>query len=58
MNKKDRTKLIREVAYKIIDDFKNEIKEWTDEEMEFKFDGGIEGVKYLLAELKEKGFIY
>ena len=58
MNKKVRTKLIRDVARKIIKDFKTEIEEWTDEEMEFKFKGGIEGVKYLLAELKENGLIY
>ena len=58
MNKKVRTKLIRDVSRKIIKDFKTEVKEWTDEEMEFKFKGGIEGVKYLLAELKESGLIY
>jgi len=58
MNKKDRTKSIRDISRKLIKDFKNEVNEWTDEEMEFKFKGGIEGIKYLLAELKEKGFIY
>ena len=57
LTKKELTKIIRQSAREQISIFKNEIKEWTDEEMEFKFKGGIEGIKMFLINLKKSGII-
>lgn len=57
MTKKELTKIIRKNASDQIKIYQGEIKEWSDEEMEFKFKGAIQGIREFLINLKILGVI-
>jgi len=57
MNKKELTKAIRKSAREQIKIYEEEVREWSDWEMKLRFNGGIQGIKEFLINLKKIGII-
>ena len=52
MTKKELTRIIKQNAKEQIAIYQDEIKAWSDEEMQFKYQGGIEGIKEFIINLQ------